>query len=181
MIRKQTVAWTVGLGVAAAAALGAAPAAGQVGGGDPSGGPTAAQERYLDGLRLSGRGVAQLKSGIDQVMRWRSDSAQLRTAGLRLGGLCGSARSFLRQGRTRMAHTAYGDSVRLIARRLNTEIDTLVAYLPTCQREAGRAPEQTAASIVSRLRGYEAALQRFRAAAILPIARQQDSGSQKPR
>jgi len=139
--------------------------------------PTPAQERYLNGLRTTGRGVAQLKSGVDRVMRSRSDAAELRTAGQRLGGLCGSAASFMRQGRARMAHIAFTDSVRVIARRLNTQIDSVIAFLPTCQRRGGQAPEQTAATIVTRLRSYEAALQRFREAVILPAAAQADSGS----
>lgn len=142
---------------------------------ESAGGPTPAQQRYLDGLRTSGRGVAQLKSGIDRVMRSRADSAQLRLAGQRLGGLCGSAGSFLRQGRAKMSHTAYSNSQRAIARRLTTQIDSVIAVLPACQRRGGRAPEQTAAAIVSRLRGYEAALQQFREAVILPAVQQTDT------
>jgi len=156
---------------------GAAPALpAQAAGSQPDTAPTPAQQRYLDGLRTGSRGVAQLKSGIDRVMRSRSDSAQLRVAGQRLGGLCGSAGSFLRQGRAKMAHTAYSDSVRVIARRLNGQIDSLIALLPTCQRQGGRAPEQTAAAIVGRLQRYEAALQRFREAVILPSVQRADSG-----
>ncbi len=139
-------------------------------GGDTTSGPTPAQQRYLDGLRSTGRGVAQLKSGIGSVQRYRSDSAQLNTAARRLGGLCGSARSFMRQGRAKMAHTAYEDSVRVIARRLNTRIDSVLGFLPTCQRQAASKPTETSAELISLLRGYESALQAFREAVILPQA-----------
>lgn len=125
-------------------------------------GPTPAQQRFTDGLRTAARGVAQLRDGIGRVNRSQSDTAQLRMAGQRLGGLCGSAGSFMRQGRARMAHTAYGDSARLLARRLSQEIDSILAFLPRCQREGGKAPTATAATLVSRLRDYEGALQKFR-------------------
>ncbi len=175
MTLRQTLA--VGTRVGIALLAGVPPALwAQAAGPQPDATPTPAQQRYLDGLRTSSRGVAQLKSGIDRVMRSRSDSAQLRLAGQRLGGLCGSAGSFLRQGRAKMAHTAYSDSVRGIARRVNVQVDSLIALLPTCQRRGGRAPEQTAATIVSRLRSYEAAVQRFREAVILPAVPRADSG-----
>lgn len=164
--------------VALAALLGAAPVAAQTPAPtDSVPGPSTAQARYLDGLKTVGRGVAQLKDGVTRVARYQSDSAQLRLAGQRLGGLCGSGRSFLRQGRARMAHTAYVDSVRVIARRLNARIDELIGFLPTCQRQAGRAPQETAAEVLSRLRDYEVALQKFREAVILPAAARSPTGS----
>jgi len=132
--------------------------------------PTPAQQRFLDGLRTAGRGVAQLKDGIDRVGRNRADSAQLRMAGQRLGGLCGSAASFMRQGRARMSHGVYIDSVRTLARRLNQQIDSVIAFLPTCQRDGGKKPTATAATLVALLRGYEAALQKFREVAVLTTA-----------
>jgi len=137
----------------------------------PSPAATPAQQQYLDGLRTAGRGVAQLKDGIDRVGRNRADTAQLRMAGQRLGGLCGSAGSFMRQGRARMSHAAYVDSARTLARRLNQQVDSVIAFLPTCQREGGKKPTATAATLVTRLRGYEGALQRFREVAVLAPAR----------
>lgn len=146
---------------------------------DTTEGPTPAQQRYLDGLRSTGRGVAQLKSGIGIVQRHRGDSAQLTTAARRLGGLCGSARSFMRQGRAKMAHTAYQDSVRVIARRLNTRIDSVLEFLPTCQRQAASKPAETSAELISLLRSYEAVLQAFREAVILPQAAAAAPGSDR--
>ena len=128
----------------------------------PDSGPSPAQQRFTDGLRTAARGVAQLKDGIGRVGRARVDTAQLRMAGQRLGGLCGSAGTFVRQGRAKMTHTAYTDSARIAARRLNQQVDSLLAFLPQCQREGGKAPTATAATLVSRLRTYEAALQKFR-------------------
>ena len=155
----------------AGALLGGGPVAAQAPAvGDSVPAPTPAQERYLDGLKTVGRGVAQLKDGVTRVGRYQSDSTQLRLAGQRLGGLCGSGGSFLRQGRARMAHTAYADSVRVIARRLNAQVDALIGFLPTCQRQAGREPQEMAAGVLALLRDYEVALQRFREAVILPAA-----------
>lgn len=132
--------------------------------------PTPDQQKYLDGLRTAGRGIAQLKDGIDRVGRNRADTAQLRMAGQRLGGLCGSAGSFMRQGRARMSHAAYVDSARTLARRLNQQVDSVIAFLPTCQREGGKKPTATAATLLARLRNYEGALQKFREAAVLAPA-----------
>lgn len=132
--------------------------------------PTPDQQKYLDGLRTAGRGIAQLKDGIDRVGRNRADTAQLRMAGQRLGGLCGSAGSFMRQGRARMSHAAYLDSARTVARRLNQQVDSVIAFLPTCQREGGKKPTATAATLLARLRSYEGALQKFREVAVLAPA-----------
>jgi len=132
--------------------------------------PTPDQQKYLDGLRTAGRGIAQLKDGIDRVGRNRADTAHLRMAGQRLGGLCGSAGSFMRQGRARMSHAAYVDSARTLARRLNQQVDSVIAFLPTCQREGGKKPTATAATLVARLRSYEGALQKFREVAVLAPA-----------
>lgn len=132
--------------------------------------PTPDQQKYLDGLRTAGRGIAQLKDGIDRVGRNRADTAQLRMAGQRLGGLCGSAGSFMRQGRARMSHAAYVDSARTLARRLNQQVDSVIAFLPTCQRDGGKKPAATAAALLARLRSYEGALQKFREVTVLAPA-----------
>ena len=155
----------LGSALLAAQATDSAPAA------PPAPAPTPAQQQYLEGLRTAGRGVAQLKDGIDRVGRNRADTTQLRKAGQRLGGLCGSAGSFMRQGRTRMSHAAYVDSARTLARRLNQQVDSVIAFLPTCQREGGKKPTATAATLVARLQSYEGALQRFREVAVLAPVR----------
>lgn len=126
--------------------------------------PTPAQERYLDGLRTVGRGIAQLKDGIDRVVRayGAKDSVRLAQAGRRLGGLCGSARIFMSPGRTQMNATAYDDSVRTHARKLGLQIDSVIGYMPTCQHSAFRTPNKTAADVLALIRSYEGALHAFR-------------------
>ena len=126
--------------------------------------PTPEQERYLDGLRTVGRGIAQLKDGIDRVVRAYSakDSVKLAQAGRRLGGLCGSAHTFMGPGRTQMRATAYDDSVRTHARKLALQIDSVIGYMPTCQHAAFRTPNKTAADVLGLIRSYEGALRTFR-------------------
>ncbi len=126
--------------------------------------PTPAQERYLDGLRTVGRGIAQLKQGIDRVVRASGvkDSVKLAQAGRRLGGLCGSARAFMGPGRAQMSTAAYDDSVRTHARKLAQQIDSMIGYMPTCQHAAFRTPTKTAADVLGLIRSYEGALKVFR-------------------
>ncbi len=126
--------------------------------------PTPEQERYLDGLRTVGRGIAQLKDGIDRVVRafGAKDSVKLAQAGRRLGGLCGSAHTFMGPGRTQMRATAYDDSVRTHARKLALQIDSVIGYMPTCQHTAFRTPNKTAADVLGLIRSYEGALRIFR-------------------
>src|SRR5687768_551560 len=58
--------------------------------------PTIEQIRYQEGLRTATRGVAQLRDGLNRVTRTQqADSLTRRRAARRLGGLCGSARSFI--------------------------------------------------------------------------------------
>ena len=80
--------------------------------------PTPEQDRYLQGLRTAGRGVAQLKNAVYSVASAGRDSVRLRQAGYRFAGLCSAARGFLRGGRGRMQATAYEDSTGIKARRL---------------------------------------------------------------
>ncbi len=126
--------------------------------------PTPEQERYLDGLRTVGRGIAQLKDGIDRVVRafGAKDSVKLAQAGRRLGGLCGSAHTFMGPGRVQMRATAYDDSVRTHARKLALQIDSVIGYMPTCQHTAFRTPNKTAADVLGLIRSYEGALRIFR-------------------
>lgn len=144
---------------------------------NPDSGPTAAQKRYLDGLRTAARGVAQLRDGVDRVLRTRSDTARHRAASQRLGGLCGAARGFLNRGRAQMSPVAYDDSLRIVARLLTVQVESVAGYLPTCQREASRNGERVANEVIARLRSYEAALQRYRVAVgIIPPPTPLDSG-----
>lgn len=129
--------------------------------------PTPEQVRYLDGLRSTARGVAQLRDAIDRVVRTQqsSDTLRQRRAARRLGGLCGSAQSFIARGRSRMAPTAYADSMRIVAKQLVVRIDSLVKVLPTCERTAAREATTVATDLTARLNAYDDALTAFRTAA----------------
>src|SRR2546422_2675852 len=130
--------------------------------------PTPAQARYMQGLRTAGRGIAQLKDGVNRVTMSGRDSLRLRQAGRRLGGLCGAARGFMVTGRGRMQATAYQDSTALRARRLAAQVDTLIRFTPTCEAGAVKQPDSTLARLLYDLRAYEAAQRDFRAAIGLP-------------
>jgi hypothetical protein len=132
--------------------------------------PTADQQKYLRGMRTAARGIAQLRTGVDGVTRAEAskDTTRLRRAGRMLAGLCGTARTFMRQGRTGMQPTVYEDSMRLKARRLALVVDTLVKAMTPCQADAGKTPARVAADLALRLKSYETALQEFRAATLAP-------------
>ena len=89
--------------------------------------PTAAQVRYLEGLRTASRGIAQLKDGVDRVVRMQNDTIKRRQAGARLGGLCSAARGFMASGRAQMLPTAYDLPTRTPAKLLSVRIDSLIA------------------------------------------------------
>jgi len=131
---------------------------------------TPAQDRYVQGLRTAGRGVAQLKDGLNRLARMQSahDTLQARTAGKRLGGLCGAAHGFIVNGRAQMEPNAYDPPNRKPARDLAIRLDSLAAYAPTCQRSAGKTPTPVATELLGRIRAYETALAAFRSAIGLP-------------
>jgi hypothetical protein len=134
--------------------------------------PNADQLRYLRGLRTVARGVAQLRSGVDRVGRAEGarDTTRLRQAGRLLAGLCGTARTFMTQGRATMQPTVYEDSARVKARRLVLQVDSLIKSVPACETGAAKAPARTAGELLNRLRSYETALQEFRSAVAAPAA-----------
>jgi hypothetical protein len=133
--------------------------------------PSPEQQRFLDGLRIVYRGIAQLKDGMSRVTRAEGthNTVTQRRAGRFLAGLCGSGRVFLRRGRPQLAITVYEDTVRLKARRLVTQIDSLIAYTPTCEQNAGASPGPTSADLAKRVKTYDAALRDFRLAVGLPV------------
>src|SRR5947208_5539432 len=91
--------------------------------------PTPEQKRFLAGLRTATRGIAQLKDGMSRVARAGTrDSATQRRAGRFLAGLCGSNRGFLMDVRPQMTATVDEDSVQLKARRLVTQVGSLVTF-----------------------------------------------------
>lgn len=124
--------------------------------------PTIEQIHYMDGLKTVTRGVAQLRDGLNRVSRTQqADSATRHRAAKRLGGLCGSARSFIVSGRPRMQATAYTDSLKILAKQLTTRLDSLNNALPNCERTAGRDPS-VATALTTRLKSYDDALLAFR-------------------
>src|SRR6266545_6845425 len=81
----------------------------------PAAAPTIEQIRYMEGLKTATRGVAQIRDGVNRVVRTQqADSLTRRRAARRLGGLCGTARSFIVSGRPKMQATAYADSMRIL-------------------------------------------------------------------
>ncbi len=133
--------------------------------------PSPEQRKFLDGLRTATRGIAQLKDGVNRVTRATTrDSLTQRRAGSLLAGLCGSSRAFLKRGRPRLTPTVYSDTVRLLARRLVTQIDSLIAYTSTCEQYAVATPGPTATEVGKRMKAYDAALRDFRLAIGLPVS-----------
>jgi hypothetical protein len=132
--------------------------------------PTPEQVRYVLGIRSVGRGVAQLKDGVDRVVRTQAgkDTLRQRRAARRLEGLCGAARSFLRTGRASMRPTVYDPPTRDVAVRLSQQVDTLIAYTPTCESEARAAPKKVAQELTAKLTAFDTALKDFRIATAPP-------------
>ena len=126
--------------------------------------PTIEQLRYIEGLRTATRGVAQIRDGLNRVVRTQQagDSLTRRRAARRLGGLCGSARSFILSGRPKMQPTVYADSMRVLAKQLTTRLDSLNSSLPSCEKTAGRDPATVATDLTNRLKVYDDALLAFR-------------------
>jgi hypothetical protein len=133
--------------------------------------PTPAQERYMNGLKAASRGIAQLRDGVDRVVRMQNlgDTLRQRQAGRRLGGLCGAARGFMANGRAQMQPAAYDPPTRATARQLALQIDSLITYAPTCERTATRTPGPVAARVGDLLHKYEAAVLAWRTAVGLPV------------
>jgi len=131
--------------------------------------PNPAQQRYMQGLRTAGRGVAQIKTGIDRLNRARGgkDTSQVKLAAKRLSAYCSAARGFIASGRGQMDPVAYDPPTRKPARDLTLQLDSLSLSAKECQGAKGIAP-QTSTGLVARLRAYDAALAGFRTAIGLP-------------
>ena len=132
--------------------------------------PTIEQIRYMAGLRTATRGVAQIRDGLNRVVRTQQsrDSLTRRRAARRLGGLCGTARTFIVSGRPKMQATAYADSLRLLAKQLTLRLDSLNSALPVCEKSAGSDPATVTTTLTSRLKAYDDALLAFRAGVTKP-------------
>ena len=127
--------------------------------------PTIEQIRYMEGLKTVTRGVTQVREGLNRVSRaQQADSLRRRRAARMLGGFCGTARSFIANGRPKMQATAYTDSLRILAKQLAARLDSLTAALPTCEKTAGHDPTTVATSLTARLKNYDDALLAFRTA-----------------
>jgi len=127
--------------------------------------PTIEQVRYMEGLKTVTRGVAQVRDGVNRVVRTeRADSLTRRRAARRMGGLCGTARSFIVSGRPKMQATAYADSMRILAKQVTMRLDSLSSALMVCEKTAGRDPNAVATNLTGRLKNYDDALLAFRTA-----------------
>ncbi len=126
--------------------------------------PTLDQIRYMEGLRTATRGVAQIRDGLNRVARTQQsrDSLTRRRAARRLGGLCGTAHTFIVSGRPKMKPTAYADSLRILAKQLVTRLDSLSNALPPCEKTAGHDPATVVTDLTKRLTAYDDALLAFR-------------------
>jgi len=143
--------------------------------------PTLEQKRFLAGLRTATRGIAQLKDGMSRVARAGTrDSATQRRAGRFLAGLCGSSRGFLKRGRPQMTPTVYEDSVQLKARRLVTQVDSMIKYTTSCEDSAAATPTSTAVGLGKRMKSYDAALRDFRVAIGLPVKDDTTKATKRP-
>jgi len=143
--------------------------------------PSPEQKRFLDGLKTATRGIAQLKDGLGRVTRAGGrDAAAQRRAGRMLSGLCGSSRAFMRRGRPQMSPTVYEDSVQLKAKRLVTQVDSLIKYTTTCEDSAAVAPGATVLGLGKRMKSYDAALRDFRVAIGLPVKEDTTKTTRRP-
>ena len=125
--------------------------------------PTIEQTRYMEGLKTATRGIAQIKNGLDRVMRTQAADSVTRTrAAKRLGGLCGSGRSFIASGRPKMQASAYTDSLRILAKQVTTRLDSVSSAASTCEKTAGRDPATVSSTLTTRLKAYDDALLAFR-------------------
>jgi len=125
--------------------------------------PTIEQIRYMEGLKTATRGIAQIRDGLNRVVRTQSaDSSTRKGAARRLGGLCGSGRSFISSGRPKMQAAAYADSLRILAKQLTTRLDSLSNAASTCEKTAGRDPATVSTTLTERLKAYDDALLAFR-------------------
>ena len=105
-----------------------------------------------------------VRDGLNRVARTQqADSLTRRRAARRLGGLCGTARTFIVSGRPKMQPSAYADSLGILAKQLRTRLDSLTALLPKCEQTAGRDPT-VANTLTTRLKNYDDALVAFRTA-----------------
>ena len=162
----------LGLGVLAFAGSAAAqlPGTGDSTPTTPPPAPNPQQQRYMQGLRTAGRGVAQIKTGIDRLNRARSmkDSSQVKLAAKRLTAYCSAARGFIASGRGQMDPVAYDLPTRKQARDLTLQLDSLSLSAKECQNAKGLAPQMLSTGLVARLRAYDAAVAEFRTAIGLP-------------
>jgi hypothetical protein len=130
--------------------------------------PTPEQQHWMQGLRTAARGIGQIKSGIEGVQR--AQGTQTRRAGKLLAGYCGTARGFMRTGVARMSATAYpaGDN-RTIAKKVVTQIDSVIRESTTCEQQAAHDPKGSVDRLTTIIGSYEAAIAAWRAMMGFPL------------
>jgi hypothetical protein len=121
-------------------------------------------------MKTAGRGVAQLKYGIDRLSRAQTarDSAQVFLASRRLLGMCSAARGFLVSGRAQMQPTAYEAPTLTPAKDLVTQLDSLTQSVKECVSITGSPPPTLSTGLLTRLHAYDGAVAGFRTAIGLP-------------
>ena len=78
------------------------------------------------------------------------------------------------RGRPYLKPAVYEDSSRVKARRLTTQMDSLIGYMPVCEQTAGASPAPVATELGKRVKAYDAIVREFRLAVGLPV--KPDSG-----
>jgi hypothetical protein len=79
-----------------------------------------------------------------------------------------------------MSPTVYEDSVQLKAKRLVTQVDSLIKYTTTCEDSAGATPNSAVVGLGKRMKSYDAALRDFRVAIGLPVKEDTSKATKRP-
>jgi len=79
-----------------------------------------------------------------------------------------------------MSPTVYEDSVQLKAKRLVTQVDSLIKYTTTCEQNAAAAPDVTAVELGKRMKTYDTAFRDFRLAIGLPVREDSSKAPKRP-
>ena len=79
-----------------------------------------------------------------------------------------------------MSPTVYEDSVQLKAKRLVTQVDSLIKYTTTCEDSAAVAPGPTVLGLGKRMKSYDAAWRDFRLAIGLPVREDSAKAPKRP-
>ena len=79
-----------------------------------------------------------------------------------------------------MNPTVYEDSAQLKAKRLITQVDSLIKFTATCEDSAAATPTSAAVGLGKRMKSYDAALRDFRVAIGLPVKDDTTKATKRP-